>query len=256
VKYVAVIPSIYQPYTDACVASCKLDNVIVVDNTVTNRGCAASWNIGVRAMYETGADWTIIMSAGVRFGKPGGLDLVEAMCLNPDALCVEADRPSRLVKYVDHFGWHLLAIHRRTFDDVGLFDENIWPAYVEDTDFHYRMKTFYGDRCDRACSPSWPRVHVDGYLESASHGVTLGEVKTDDHGQKEYYIRKWGGSCSGWGPPAPQEWDHPFNNRANPISYWPCPTACTRPGPPTPTYAIGSAWDWISQNFPKDTVSL
>ena len=91
VKYVAVIPSIYQPYTDACVASCKLDNVVVVDNTVTNLGIAGGWNAGVRAMYERGADWTIIVSAAVRFGAPGGLDLVEAMDANPDVFCVEAD---------------------------------------------------------------------------------------------------------------------------------------------------------------------
>jgi hypothetical protein len=216
---VAVIPSIYGPYTDACVASCKLDNVIVVDNTVTNRGVAASWNIGVREMYEQGTDWTVIISAGVRFGEPGGLDLIEAMRQNPDALCVEADKPSRKTSNIDGFGWHLLAFHRRTFDDIGLFDENIWPAYGEDTDYHYRMKLFYAD-CDLSRGPLWPRVPVDGYLESASHGVALGGVNADGHGQKEYYIRKWGGSFSGYGD-GDWEWQHPFNNPDNPVSYWP-----------------------------------
>lgn len=214
-NYVAVVPSIYQPYTDACVASCKLDNVIVVDNTVDNHGVAASWNIGARAMYEQGADWTVIISAGVRFGEPGGLDLVEAMAEYPDALIVEAGRYRSSTDPKDGFGWHLFAVHRRTFDDVGLFDENIWPAYLEDTDFNYRMKAFYGDRFDWSRAPHWPRVPVDGDLASKSHGAALGKVKTG-FGQMDYYIRKWGA-------PPPGEWAHPFNDPANPISFWPTP---------------------------------
>lgn len=246
-NYVAVIPSIYQPYTDASVASSKLDNLIVVDNTVTNRGVAPSWNIGIREMYRRNADWTIIISAGVRFGKSGGLDLVAAMDQNPDALCVEADKPSRPTPNVEGFGWHLLAFHRRVFDAIGLFDENIWPAYGEDTDYHYRLQRVYGG-FDYRAPEFWPLVDVDAYLEGASHGVGLGHVHTDGHGQKEYYVRKWGGSLSGFGD-GHSEWEHPFNNPANPINYWPCPTARTRPGPPTPDYAIGSSWDWITQNF-------
>ena len=240
-KYVAVIPSIYQPYTDACVASCRLENILVVDNTETNSGIAPSWNIGVKTMYQTGADWTIIISAGVRFGQPGGLDLVEAMTRNPGALIVEADKPSREIRHVGGFGWHLLAINRRVFDDVGLFDENIWPAYGEDTDYCWRLAQFYKDR-DLSQGPAWPRVPVDGFLQRASHGVGLAGVKTDGHGQKEYYIRKWGGSFSGYGD-GQLEWEYPFNNPANPLAYWPAPAAGARPGPAAPA-CVSGGWDW------------
>jgi hypothetical protein len=228
-KYVAVIPSIYQPYTNACIASCRLDNVTVVDNTRVNKGVAASWNIGVREMYATGADWTIIISASVRFGKAGGLDLVQAMDEYPDALVVEAGTydmthttsntpPTRWDENgtpLDGFGWHLLAIHRRTFDDVGLFDENIWPAYMEDTDWNHRCKVFYTD-IDWSRAPYWPRVPVDGIVAYVGHGVDLGRVNIQRGGQMDYYKRKWGGEPH-------HEWEHPFNDPNNPVSFWPEP---------------------------------
>ena len=128
-KYVAVIPSVFQPYTDACVATCKLDNVVVVDNRSRNLGIAASWNIGIRKMYNHRADWLIIISAAVRFGEPGGLDLVESMRTHPDAMGVGGGLD----------GWHLIAFHRRTFDAVGWFDENFYPGYFEDADFGRRV---------------------------------------------------------------------------------------------------------------------
>jgi hypothetical protein len=238
-KYVAVIPSIYQPYTDACVAGCKLDNLIVVDNTVINIGVPASWNIGVRQMYETGADWTIIISASVRFGKPGGLDLVEAMGRYPDALAVEGgDYDCSKTSYagawrkfdekkrtpIDGFGWHLIAVHRRTFDAIGLFDENFWPGYGEDTDFRHRMAVCYeGLLWD--FDPLWPRVPIDGRVAYIGHGVDLGKAPfhcaksgNGRETQMEYYARKWGGEPH-------SEWKYPFNDLDNPLSYWPTPVS-------------------------------
>lgn len=226
-NYVAVIPSIFQQYTDECVASCKLDNVVVVDNTVNNLGIAGGWNVGVREMYDRGADWTIIISAAVRFGDPGGLDLVEALEQNPDALAVEAgdyNRSSTVYSApptrwdaagnpVEGFGWHLLAIHRRTFDAVGLFDENFWPGYMEDTDFNCRLRNFYGDRINWSNPPYWLKTPVDGTVAYIGHGSDLANVNVN--GQMDYYLRKWGG------PPLSEKWQQPFND--SPVCFWPQP---------------------------------
>ena len=169
-----------------------------------------------RNVCAAGADWTIIISAAVRFGESGGLDLVEWMEQNPDAICVEAGRYKSSPEPNDGFGWHLIAVHRRTFDDVGLFDENFWPGYVEDTDWCHRCRTFYKDRHVDAVT-WWPRVPVDGDLASKGHGVDKGGVRIQRHGQMEHYIAKWGGG------PTQELWEHPFGDPNNPVSYWPEP---------------------------------
>jgi hypothetical protein len=206
VNYVAVIPSIYQPYTDACVASCKLDNLIVVDNTVNNRGVSASWNIGVKAMYETGSDWLIIISAAVRFGAPGGLDLVESMRAHPDAFGVGGGLD----------GWHLIAFHRRTFDAAGWFDENFYPAYFEDADFGRRV-SLWKREAGLCVEPLWVNAPIDGSLESVGHAVRLGGVRSEAAPLLHYYRSKWGGSHG------TESFSRPFNNSSNPLSFWPEP---------------------------------
>jgi hypothetical protein len=36
-------------------------------------------------------------------------------------------------------GWSIFAINRACVDNVGFFDENFFPAYFEDNDYHYRL---------------------------------------------------------------------------------------------------------------------
>ena len=219
-SYVAVLPSIHQPWTDECLASCQFDPILVVDNTVRNWGVAASWNQGIEQMYRDGADWLIIVSAGVRFGESGGLDLVAEMEDHPRALAVEAG-PCRWDNEgfaVEGFGWHLIALHRRLFDAVGRFDENYFPAYYEDVDFGRRVQLWLRDHpneSDWLGGAWWPKVTVAGSLAGTAHGVSLGGAKVEPLRLEAYYVRKWGG-LSGF-----ETYDHPFNNLANDLTYWP-----------------------------------
>lgn len=231
VDYVAVIPSIYPSWTELCAASCRLDNLILVDNTVQNRGVAASWNLGIKEMYARGADWTIFISAAVRFGEAGGLDMVEAIAEYPDALACEADLS----------GWHLIAFSRQTVDAVGLFDENFFPAYFEDNDYSRRVTLWLQERGDvqRQCvhcgttdvsrrhfpdcpdplsgeraHQSWPLVDVDAYDAGNAHGIKLGKVKDNPQKLLDYYERKWGG------PRGLEIFEWPFGDPTNGLDYW------------------------------------
>ena len=78
-KYVVVVPYTVQSVMDEFMATCKLENVLKIDNTTNNIGCMASHNLGVDKMYETESDWLIIISPAIRFGSPGGLDFVEKL---------------------------------------------------------------------------------------------------------------------------------------------------------------------------------
>jgi hypothetical protein len=230
--YVAVIPSIYQPYTDDCIASCKLDNMVVVDNTIDNRGVARSWNIGIRNMYERHANWLIIISAAVRFGEPGGLDLVEALTQFPDAIACEGEG----------YGWHLIAFNRRTVDRVGLFDENFYPGPFGDNDYGRRITLRLAPPPFKYCThcgtddisghhhpgcpdpdggwipnPWWPKVAVAGCVASIAHSSTLGHVGVDSQKMLDYYEAKWGGPRQG------ETFYRPFGDETKPIDYWPLP---------------------------------
>lgn len=178
-SYVAVIPSIFQPYTDDCLATCKLSNTLVVDNTVENKGVAASWNLGVQHMYDHHADWLLIISAAMRFGDKGGLELVEAMNDDPFAIALEG---------AWGLGWHFIAFNRRVFDDVGTFDERYFPGYMEDLDFAYRVHRHY-----KVEPPYWKKIDVDGYVRSFAHATRYAGVEADHDKLLAIYVGKHGG---------------------------------------------------------------
>lgn len=227
---VAVLPSIWPEWTDACLASMTSPRLaaftLLLDNTVENAGVAASWNVGARAVLDSQADWLVIISAAVRFGAPGGADFVEALEEAPaEAWALEAGECPR--QRGIGFGWHLIGFRRSTFERVGLFDENFWPAYWEDCDFGHRI------RCATPSwqpgpAPLWPKVEIDADLAGFAHGVKLAGIESQPRRLAAYYSEKWGG------PPAHEEFCTPFGDPALPLSWWPPqgdPRAVRRPRP-------------------------
>lgn len=216
--FVAVLPSIWPEWTSLCLASMDNDirnHLLVIDNTVTNRGVARSWNMGVERMRTENAEWLIVVSAAVRFGPPGGLDLVAELDRSGGGeWAIEAGECPR--QRGIGFGWHLIAFRSSTFDRVGVFDENFWPAYWEDLDFGHRI------RCATPSwqpgpDPIWPKVDVDADLAGFAHGKTLAGVEVPVEPLRSYFARKWGGLAG-------DEWyDRPFGDPKLGLDYWPTP---------------------------------
>lgn len=202
---VVVLPSIYQPYTDACLATLHptvRDRVLVVDNTVTNLGVPASWNLGVDRLEAEGASWLWLLSAAVRFGPAGGLDFLAALDEHPEAVAVEAH---------PHFGWHCIAIASWALEAVGRFDTNFWPAYWEDNDWAHRARCVFDLNPD---PPGyWTKVPVDATDEGWAHGINLAGVKADPDRLRAYYVAKWGGMSPD------EKYRHPFGDPRRPIDY-------------------------------------
>src|SRR5271168_3140556 len=116
------MPWVYEPYMRDCLATCKFDNVLLIDNSVTNRGVSRSWNMGIDKLQSETDDWLIVFSAAVRFGTLGGTDFLQQLVhFNTHCLAVEATG--------DLFGWHLVAFSRECLHRVGRFDENLFPGY-------------------------------------------------------------------------------------------------------------------------------
>lgn len=206
--HVVVVPSIWQPYTDACLATMKFDGpVIVIDNTLVNTGCAASWNTGLRAMMaDPDKQWCIIVSAAMRFAH-GGMDFVQR--LRDDDMEWGA---------LTRYGWHYAAVSKPMVELIGYFDENFWPGYMEDTDYMFRM---------HIAGLNDPQVFVpridalDDDLASIGHAIQLAGVRPDGEKMEQYWQQKWGRPSNAY-----DLWDlaadvRPFGDR--PLGYWPVP---------------------------------
>ena len=213
-SWVGVLPSIHQPWTDACLASMHpafRASVLVVDNTKVNRGVFRACNAGIDRMREVGADWLVYMSAAVRLGDPGGVDFIDHLDAWRDACVIEADHV---------FGWHLIAFHRRTIDQVGRWDENFDPYGPGDLDYSVRIRK----ALNLAIDPNhgvWTKVPIDVADEGMAHGINVAGVRIPParaEWMRSYFRRKWGRHPD---RPTDREYDHPFNTPSRPLSWWP-----------------------------------
>lgn len=199
--YQIVLPSIYAPFTRACLGTLHpelKDNILVIDNTVNNIGVAASWNKGIERMKERNTDWIIFLSATMRFGQPGGIDLIEQL-KTTELMVAEPEMGHQ---------WHLMSIRREVIERVGLFDENFYPAYYEDSDYGQRIRYAFDHTF------KWAKIFIDVSSMGNAHGITHGKVRMSPDKNINYYIKKWGGL------PGQQKYLFPFNNPNNPQSYW------------------------------------
>lgn len=221
---VAVLPSIHEPFTEACLASISPEvidtaqiprvsgtqreptvtttngvkwtdgtpdlRLIVVWNTPThNLGCAGTWNLGIDEVLDTGADWLWILSAGVRFGKQGGRDflgwLADFTAARSDTLGVEAG---------NDLGWHSIAFPRHVLERIGRFDPIFWPAYFEDNDYSVRIQRAYDmdTRDPGFVGPLWPKVETDAKLAEVAHGIIRSGVEVNFTELQARFDVKWG----------------------------------------------------------------
>lgn len=205
-KYQVVLPYIVPEWAEACVARCRLDNVLVVDNTKTNRGVMRSHNMGLTAATETGADWLIILGAAIRFGDAGGLDFIDLLNERPGYTMVHAkDTP----------GWHMMAFRRDLLDFIGQWDEQFSLYGYDDVDLAIRAyKASF--ECNRPDWREWGGWPVDVTDAGMGHSLKIGGVKVDNAALLSYFKSKWGRLHGGeWH----EYWDRPFKNR--PMNYWP-----------------------------------
>jgi hypothetical protein len=207
VSYLVALPSVHRPWTDACLATMKAfdrQRIAVVDNTVRNRGVAASWNLVAREVLASNVDWLVIVSAGMRFEAPWGADFLCEIEARSGAIAVEGGMG---------IGWHCLGVNRRTLERVGLFDENYFPGYWEDVDFSRRV--MLAGLTEHADRDYWPKVPVEAYVRGFGHAMTLGGKRYMPDAERllGYYERKWQGR------PGAERAVLPFGDR--PLEWWP-----------------------------------
>lgn len=172
-----------------------------------NIGVARSWNAGAIRVLN-GIDYLILVSATMVF-KKGMLDFISYLELNLNPYGLETQH-----------GWHCIAIGRKTLETIGLFDENFYPAYYEDSDYIRRME-LAGIHNPMSATARLPKVEIAAGYQGNAHAVKNG-VNVNMQACRDYFVDKWGKDPRYEAQAQRDElFKYPFNNPENSLSYWP-----------------------------------
>lgn len=171
----------------------------------TNRGVSRSWNEGVLAAYDDGADVVVVANDDLTFGE-GDLDrLVERAAACRDRYIVTcAGYHLGYRRPLPSLGYACFAINPVAVERLGCFDENFFPAYCEDQDYA-RRAALAGLR-EENCPGTMIR---HGGSATIFRNQALRQQNVLTHSRNAaYYCAKWGG------PPHGERWRAPFGNPA------------------------------------------
>lgn len=231
-ELLVVIPVLTHTYADICIESVLAKNsaagfapneILVVDNTRDgtasryglrthrdpdghNLGVARSWNVGAREVLDRGLDYLVICSSVMQFGP---------ILHTTWRAQLEDYWGARVIEAHIH-SWHAIALHRSTFERVGLFDGNFYPAYGESIDWCYRLRMVGWEQ-------GFSKISFNAL--SQGHGLHTNVVRCLPAPWLDYYARKWGGAKGD------EAFTAPFGDR--PLDYWediPVPVLAQRYG--------------------------
>jgi hypothetical protein len=216
-RYAVVVPYAYKPYYDEFLNT--LSDQILVNTLVVNDsdppgkiGIMKAHNMGIDFARSKNANYLIVMSAGIRFGEPGGLDFIKVIEEHPELLVINGAGLNRENGVVMAMGYHLTAFKMDVFNAIGRWDENFTPYGFDDIDLMLRMKKYFGSEY-KVDSFTVNMEHV-----SRSHSISLAKVESPSGPLISYFTEKWGRH------PGAYQWDgwiYPFNNPDHNLSYWP-----------------------------------
>ena len=167
-----------------------------------NLGVAGGWN-WVMKNYE--APWWFIAGNDVKF-TPGDMEKLAAEAWN---------KHETVGKFFGNQGHNAYIITKFCVDKAGYYDENFYPAYLEDCDHMYRMQltgvpAVNVQDCNiiHGEAPSWgsTTIYSNPHFR-VQNGIT--------HGIGFYYYKhKWGGVN------AKETYKHPHNDEKNDPKDW------------------------------------
>lgn len=149
----------------------KHPNIKVIDSE-TNLGVAKSWNLLCEMIFDE-HDYAIILNDDIYWGRKE----------------YEVDNVFSHYKkdfFVGNMEWCVFALPKITYNQVGKFDEDFYPAYYEDNDYAYRMKL---QRKFEFKVPFFnPFIYRASQTLEKDSSIKDGFVKNG-----ELYVKKWGG---------------------------------------------------------------
>ncbi len=164
-----------------------------------NIGYSGSWNLLAKTAFERGFRYLLITANDVRH-SPGVIE---------SAIRFADSAQEHVLWKLSHLNSCL--INRRSAEQVGEMDENLYPAYFEDDDWLYRVKVSGNTAVD---------VPLTGPIEHLGSQTTKSDERYMRASQetfvwnREYYRKKWGG----W--PGLERHTSPWNDRRLDHRFW------------------------------------
>lgn len=172
-----------------------------------NRGCSACWNDSIVRADKEGL-LPLIANDDVWF-SPGDIGkLAKKAQENQDAFFITcAGYHTGFGQWVGSHGYSCFILNPIGYRTIGAFDNNIFPAYLEDCDYSYRAKLLGMHEENTSETMVY---HVGSAAIKSSNSLALSNGMT--HQQNfQYYHKKWGGSNG------EEVYVCPFNDKEAPI---------------------------------------
>jgi hypothetical protein len=180
---------------------------------------AHSWNRGVELAFERGNEYALVINLDLVFHPRFLVNIVQGAKLYPEAILWSGESwaEEATLHSAPLSGPHVekgalyscFMVDNRLFQRVGKFDENLKPAYHEDSDMIYRigLASFLQYRIQNALFFHHDRTTLIG-LHTEGKTVELDDIRKSMDESMEYYFRKWGGL------PGCEVFKTPFNSEA------------------------------------------
>jgi hypothetical protein len=177
-------------------------NCILEPKIPDHIGVSGSWNRILRFGFEVLNKDYVIMVGSDTVMKPGFLDTV--------LTDLELKKPDFAVGYNCCFNcW---AMSRKCYDVVGLWDENFFPAYWEDLDYHFRIVN---------ANLTMIQVGQDGLLEHCGSS-TIRTCPERDQANSRTFVRNKHYLETKWNGPifTSENFKTPFNDPEATLEDW------------------------------------
>jgi GT2 family glycosyltransferase len=164
-----------------------------------NLGVSPSWNHIITSFPES--EFTLICGNDIKF-LPGNLEKIyKTFTSNPNSI-------------IFVLGFACFGITPNVVKEVGLFDENIYPAYFEDNDYHRRIKLSTVQEVHMGIE----NIHPKGSQTIKSDSFYNRSNATSFSMNHRYYIEKWGSTTPN------HQYDkmnkHPFKDPTRNLTDW------------------------------------
>jgi hypothetical protein len=168
--------------------------ILSIDNYSRRWPLSRAWNQGIRELLDLGCDTVTVCGDDIILRPETGRLNSEALLASPDLLIVsgrhtpfEVTLDQQPLELRGGCDFACFTLDHRLFEEVGEFDENFDPAYLEDNDMHHRIRVAgYEGMC---YAPYFH--HLNGTQKSDPQQREL--VQRRFPVLLNYYIQKWGG---------------------------------------------------------------
>lgn len=172
----------------------------IIPNLLKEYSLAEAWNKGIRRAIWDRCDYIVVANDDTYLGDKDALPkIIHHMESNNLWICRTQPNEENVRRELR--GFHFFVITQDLISEVGYFDENFYPAYLEDDDLHYRTLIVNPLKTDMIVVNV---PHEEGRSISDMSKEERRELGKMVEELRAYYANKWGGD------PNHERWTKPF----------------------------------------------